>query len=542
MVSRCLRPSFLLLLGLLLTGPLGAARGQVLDDVIRYSERLPAAGNPSAGMSGAGLFAGMEEPTALFGNPAGLGWLQTSALGGDFAVQRARSNAELTTPDALGTAERAVSDYRLGTLAGAYSVPTKQGSLVFGVSVHQTNTYGRGFDVSGSNRTNSITGTFLPSSFEVDGGDLIFDDARSRVAYDAGAIDFSRSDYENDNYPFFPAASPRSGAVDGQMTLDQREDILESGGMNELSLGSAVAVAPGVMLGGGVNIAFGSYTFERFYRETDASDLLPPDDPANPQTPYDPYFLAGTDLEGFNALRLEERIDTDIDGVNFRLGLSSQVFSDLRGGLVIETPTWYNLTEVFGTSIATDFDCDFSRSGQPCPEGGVAGFESGSLTANEFEYRMRTPWRIGTGLQYTLAGLTVAGDLEFVDWTQANVSADDASFTALNRKVQALGETINTRVGAEYSFDVASVRVGVAHKPEPKSSLSSFKETDVNLTGEGRLFLSAGASYTPSANITFHVSWLQERSDDSFRSYAEGPLVRESLLRNRFRLGLTYRP
>ena len=542
MSSRCrsLIAFFVALVGLLLLQPATPTRGQVLGDVIRYSERFPAAGSPSMGRAGAGLFSGIEDPTTLYGNPAGLGWMSTSTLGGDFAVHRARSDARFTTPDETAAAERTVSDYRLGSLGGAYAFPTQQGSFVIGMSLHQTKTFGRGFDVLGSNQTNSITGTFLPNRFTIDNGEIFIEDPRAETAFQAGAIDTSSFALSNGQYPFIPAANPQSPAVGGQMTLDQLEDILESGQLNELSFGAAVEVAPKVILGGGLNVVFGSYTFERFYRETDASDLLPPEDPANPQVPYDPYFLEGTTLEGFNTLQFEERIDTDINGINLRFGLSAQLSSALRGGLVIESPTWYNLTEVFGTKIATDFDCDFGRSGAPCPVGGVAGLESGSLTGAEFSYRIRTPWRIGGGLQYSLAGLTLAGDVEVVDWTQANVSADDESFGDLNREIQGLDATLNTRFGAEYAFDAVAVRAGVAYRPDPRDQ--SFEDIDGNSTDGDRLFLSAGASFTPSENFTLHLNWMQERFDDAFQSYVQGPIVREDLVRNQFLVGVTYRP
>jgi opacity protein-like surface antigen len=528
------------LLGLAGAGSPPPATGQTLDDVTRYSERVPAPGGYSVGMAGAGLFSGVDAPTALFGNPAGLGWLSGSAIGGDFSVLRARSTAQFSTPDATRTVDRTVSDYSLGSLAGAYSFPTDRGSLVLGVSLHQTNGYGRGFDVTGANRTNSITGTFLPSGYSVDEEGPLFESARSELAYESGAIDFSRAVFENGNYPFFPAADPRSAAVDGQMTLEQQENILESGQMNELATGVAIEVAPGVMLGGGLNVAFGTYTFERFYRERDASALLPPEDLSNPQPPYDPYFLAGTSLEGFYEYRLEERIETDISGVNLRFGLSAQVTEALRGGLLVETPTWYNLTEVFGTEMQTDFDCDFSRSGEVCPPGGVEGFASGDLTGSEFTYRLRTPWRIGGGLQYARAGLTLAGDLEFVDWTQARVSADDASFTTLNRRIRDLDATVNAQVGAEYSFGATAVRTGVAYRPDPRDP--SFEDVDGETTDNDRLFLSAGLSYAPTDQFSLHASWTQERFDDSFPSYVDGPVVREEVARNRVLLGLTYRP
>ena len=546
MSSRLLCSLFVAaLLGLVGSAGLQPAAAQTLDDVTRYSERVPAPGGAGAGMAGAGLLSGIDAPTALFGNPAGLGWLSGSAIGGDFSVLRARSTAQLTTPDATRTAERTVSDYSLGSLAGAYSFPTDRGSLVLGVSLHQTNGYGRGFDVTGANRSNSITGTFLPSGYSVDEEGPLFESARPQLAYESGAIDFSRPVFEEGNYPFFQAANPQAAAVDGQMTLEQQENVLESGQMNELATGLATEVAPGVMLGGGVNVTFGSYTFERFYRERDGSDLLPPEDLDNPQTPYDPYFLTDPEtgevtLEGFYEFRLEERIETDISGVNLRFGLSAQVTEALRGGLLVETPTWYNLTEVFGTEMQTDFDCEGSGSSFTCPQGGVEGFASGDLRGSEFEYRLQTPWRIGGGLQYSRDGLTLAGDLEFVDWTQADVSADDASFTALNRSIQALDATINTQVGAEYAFETTAVRAGVAYRPDPRDE--SFEDVDGQSTNNDRLFLSAGVSYTPTDQLALHANWMQERIDDTFSSYAGGPFVREDVARNRILIGITYRP
>ncbi len=533
----------LLASGLLWAGLSSPAQGQTLTDVIRYSQRLPAGGGPVAGQAGAGLSAGLGAPKALFQNPAGLGWLSSSALSGDFAVNRTRSDTRFSTPDATGSTDRAVSDYQVGSIAGAYSFPTTQGSLVIGASFHQSNTYERGFDVGADNRTNSITGTFLPASngFEVDSEDLIFNSVRSRIAYEAGAIDFSRPRFDENNPPFFfQAANPRSAAVDGQMTLAQQENLTESGQMNELSVGVATAIAPNVMLGGGLNVVFGSYTFERFYRETDASGLLPPEDPQNPQPPYDPYFLEGTTIEGFDEMQLEERIDTDLSGVNFRFGLSAAATGALRLGVHVESPTWLNVDEVFGTEMRTFFDCDFSSGSCVRPN---EPFSSGDLTGNEFSYDIRTPWRIGAGAQYSRNGVTLAAGATVVDWTQAEISAEDESFAPLNRDIQGLDATVNPRVGLEYSGDAFALRTGVAYQPSPREQ--SFEDIDGNTVDGDQLFLSAGASVSIGEQSTLHVSWLQERFDDQFTSYSGpggAPTVREALRRNRFLIGLTYRP
>ncbi len=539
-----------LMLGGLLWGGLSTpAQGQTLTDMIRYSQHLPASGGPVAGRAGAGLSAGIAASDALFGNPAGLGWMSSSAISGDFAINRTQSDTRFLTPDATASADRTVSNYRLGSLGGAYSFPTTQGSLVIGVSFHQSNTYDRGFDVAAANRTNSITGTLLPTSngYEVDGEDLIFDSRRSRIAYEAGVIDFSRSVYDNGNYPFFQGANPQASATNGQMTLEQQENLTESGQMNELSFGLATAIAPNVMLGGGLNVAFGSYTFERLYRETEVSDLLPPENPENPQPPYDPYFLAGTSIEGFRQMQLEDRIEADLSGVNFRFGLSAEPTDALRVGVHVESPTWLTVNEVYGTEMQTQFDCDFDLN-TPCPQGGVEGFSSGNLTGNEFSYDIRTPWRVGGGLQFSMAELTLAGGATLIDWAQAEISADDASFTTLNRDLEDLDATINTRVGLEYSSDAFALRTGVAYQPSPTDR--SFQDIDGNTVDGDQLFLSAGTSVSISENATLHLSWMQERFDDRYLSYTtdgpfssgDPPTVREAIHRNRFLIGLTYRP
>lgn len=535
----------MLLLGLLSLLLVPSASAQTLDDMVRYSERLPAPGGPALGRGGGGLFAGTASPGALFGNPAGLGWMSSSMITGDLAINRAREENQFRLPGSPTSSDRTVNDYRLGRLAGAYTFPTQQGSFVIAGSFHQSNTYDRGFNVQGTNQANSITGTFLPTSngFEVDGEDLIFDRSRARIAYESGAIDFSDAVFQEGGYPFFQAANPASSATDGQLVLEQQDDVLETGQMNEVSVGAAVAVAPRVMVGGGLNIVFGEYTFERFFRETDASGLQPPANPDNPQTPYDPYFLAGTNLEGFDEFQLEERIRTDLSGVNLRFGLSARLLDGLRGGFHVETPTWLTLTETFGTQMRTFFDCDFSSGGCVRPD---APLSSGSLTDNEFEYRINTPPRLGVGLQYAQGGLMLAGGIEVVDWTQAEFDTDngnsDSFIRELNRELESLDETVNTRVGAQYTFDALTLRAGLMYQPDPLDE--SFQDLDSNSTDGDQLFLSAGLGYALSDRATLNVNWAQERFDDQFRSYSSlsgpSPTVRESVTRNRVLIGLTY--
>jgi len=547
---------------LMLGGPLWAglplsAQGQTADDVLRYSDQLPAGGGPVVGRAGAGLSSGFAAPDALFGNPAGLGWLSSSTISGDFATNRTQSDTRFSTPDATASSDRGVSDYRIGSIAGAYSFPTTQGSLVIGASFHQSNTYEREFDVVGVNQTNSITSTFI-SPYSFDDGDVVFDEPISATAYEAGAIGFSG------NPQITPAVNFDTSAVAGRMALEQQENISESGQMNELSFGVATAIAPKVMIGGSLKITSGSYTFERFYRETDIGQgqtnpicsspgLCPPRNLQNPQPPYDPYFLEGEAVEGFDEMQLEDRIDTDLSGVNFQFGLSAEPTDALRVGIHAESPTWLEVNEVFGTEMRTFFDCDFSSESCVRPD---EPFSSGNLTGNEFSYDLRTPWRFGGGLQYSLGELTIAGGATVIDWNQAEVSREDGSSSdpncgaqglgpleELNCDIQDLDATVNTRVGLEYEAEAFAVRTGVAYQPSPMEQ--TFQDIDGNTTDGDRLFLSAGASIALGENSSLHINWLQKRFDDQFTSYSsesESPTVRETLRRNRVLIGITYRP
>lgn len=439
--------------------------------------------------------------------------MSDSAVSGDFSVQRASSNAQFLTPDETTTSDRAVGDYRLGRLGGAFVLPTEQGSAVIGISFHQTNTYKREFNVRGNNSSNSVTGSL-----------------NSEIAFEAGAI---TGDVQ--------AAAPNADAVDGEMVLAQQHSIFESGQMNELSFGGTVEVAPNVMVGGGLNISFGSYGRNRLFRETDASDLPPPEDPLDPKPPYDPYFVNldngnRVSYEGFQNFQRDIRVNADLGGAGLRFGTSAEFVEGLRAGVLLESPTWYQVTEVFGTQMRTTFDttCD--------PNGCVRNspfFEYGSLTANEFEYTLRTPWRIGGGVQYNRSGFMIAVDAEFVDWTQANLSSDTEPFNNLNRKIRSLDATINTSVGAAYAVEQVAVRSGFSYRPDPRSG--SFSDIDGKSTNRDRLLLSAGISYTPTDSFELHLNWLQERSDDRAVPYTGGPSVRENLQRNRFSLGTTLR-
>lgn len=518
--------SVVLLLSLFLTVPVEA---QTAEDALRFSTQLPGSGARLTGLAGAGV-AGVADVGALYTNPAGLGYLQRSQVAGGFNILGVQDDARYEPPALDGrdpqvtTNAQQVTDYGLGNAGLAYRFPTQRGSLVLAGGVHQTATFERTLEYVGENGANSITDTFLPrpGNFQVGSdGELSFDFDEPLRAFNAGAIEFLSDEYEAGEYPFIQAIAPGT-------TIEQADEVIEEGRITEASFGGAVEAAQGVMVGASLNLAYGTYRYLRFYRELDF----------NNENTSDLYEVAvdGGFLRGFDQLDVEERITSDLVGVSLRGGFAADVTSNLRAGLVLQTPTWYSVSETFGTRVTTFFD-----------DGGV--LDDGELGANEFDYSVRTPWRLGTGAALQLGRLRVTGDLEFVDWTQLRLRADAADFTDINNQFRDFSAVVNRRVGAEYRFEALTVRGGIAYHPDPRDAEIQLPGDET--TDRAKTFYAAGFSYQFDPRFRFDFGWRQERFDDQFRPYPSvrvpgenvdivAPYVDEELVRNQFIVGITY--
>jgi long-subunit fatty acid transport protein len=484
-------------------------------------------------MAGAGI-AGIGDFSALYTNPAGLGYLRRSQVAGSFSVLGVEDDARYEAPpldegNIFANTQR-VTEYGLGNLGLAYKFPTRRGSLVLAGGVNQTATFERTLDYVGENAANSITDTFLPQpgNFQVaSNGDLSFDFDGPLRAFNAGAIEFIQEDFDNGNYPFIQAVAPGT-------LIEQSDEVIEEGQLTEASFGGAVEAAEGVMIGASINTSFGTYRFTRFYQEIDFN---------NENTP-ELYEVAvdGGFLRGFDQLDVEETITSDLVGVNFRGGLTAEFSPNLRAGFMLETPTWYAVDETFGTRVTTFFD-----------EGG--SLSDGQLGGSEFDYSVRTPWRVGGGVALSLGDLHLTGDVELIDWTQLRLSADDVEFADVNRNIRDFNAVVNRRVGAEYRFDDLTVRGGIAYQPDPRDV--EIQLPDDETTDRSSTFYAAGFSYRFDAQFRLDFSWMQERFDDQYRPYASvtvpgevgedgnpvsivAPFVDEEIIRNQFLIGITY--
>lgn len=503
------------------------AQAQTARDALRFSQRAPAVSEARSLGRGGAARAGIAGPTALFYNPAGLGWMESSAASGALAFigtsdeARFRSNLQETSVDDYG-----------GHAALAYKFPAQRGSLVFGGAYNQTNTFGRELGFRGMNSQSSITQTLLPTEREyfIEDGLPSFDadvpsSALPFAAYQAGAIEFYGGELDEGDYPFGPAV------LEGT-TVEQIGTVEEGGRQSEINFGAGVAAASGVMVGLSANVALGRYQFVHRLSELDNGD-------------NDNYSVITGDetYRGLDEVRFEERFESNLSGVSLRGGLSAEAVPGVRLGLTLETPTFYTVNESYTQAEITTFFDD----GNQLSYGGLEGDEG----VGQIEYRVRTPWRLGAGGQANLlaltngvADLTLSADVELVDWSQLSLDAEEIDFETQNQVAEEdFGAVLNTNIGAEYRMAGFALRAGFAHRPDPRDSSGSGVETSTaEAPDTDRQFYSLGAGYRFSERFEINAGWMQEHFEDTFRPYGgeNAPRIAEEVTRNRFLVGVRY--
>lgn len=507
------------LLVLAVAGVLSVTKAQTGEDVLRFAERAPAVTPRATGLGGASV-AGIADYNAFFTNPAGLGLLRRSYVGGSLSFLSAEEFAAYRVPGFAGTVDNTLSNTRLGHLAYLYKVPTTRGSLVLGGGFSQVQAFERDLLFEGENGSNSITDFFmpLPSEFSLQENEdgtfnPTFDRPLSFIAYETFGIDLDQNlaaAYATgaDVNPFLPAVTFG--------TVRQTGSVLEEGSLNEINLGGAVEAAPNLMVGASLNIPFGVYRFNRILEEDDFQD---DNDGSN----------GTTDFEG---LFFEEGFESNIVGANLRLGVSSLVAPRIRVGLTVETPTYYTVEEDYTTRLETFFD-----NGDAFSYGDDFDEDVGK---GSYQYEMITPWRLGTGIALTQQNVSVYGDLEFVDWSQMELNSDDFTFDDENRRIrQDFSSVINTRVGVEFRANQLALRGGLAYQPDPRDF--DTRTADGATLDRSRTFLSAGIGYRLSDQMQLDVAWQQQRFDDQYLPYTEvndAPVVDEEVIRNRLTVGV----
>lgn len=239
----------------------------------------------------------------------------------------------------------------------------------------------------------SITDRFLELSLDPNQSGLIgldpdeLDDFEAGLAYETGAL-------------FDPVGNPNQTVYTTDLlaysgSAIPKEQLLKTrGSLHDFSIGFGGNYKEKLALGVVINIPTGTFKRNNSYKEyeTTKGEFLP-----------------------FVNLEFKDKLETEISGVNARLGLIYKPIQALRFGVAWQSPGVLNLKDKFNTELSYTYN---------------NGRRDTSLTAyspdGEFNYRLRTP------MQWVLSAAAIgsygflSADIDFVDPSSAkyNLTSD----------------------------------------------------------------------------------------------------------------------
>ncbi len=479
----------LLILG---AGP-ASVQAQIPEDALRLGTPGIGVGARAIGMGGA--YTGVaSDYSALYWNPAGL----AQSTYGEFSVGLNYNNIG-NTSNYFGTGtEYSVNATNLNALGLVFPIPVARGSAVVAFGFNRQSSFADGLSFSGFNPNSSIVQTYARN------GDFTPADPTTNLAYELYLADTSVTGGK--------WISPILG------NITQLGQILESGGLNNWSVGGAIDIGKNLSLGVTVTYLSGNYRYDHTYTEQSPNGL--------------PMNLAT--YQTFYSLSLNDYIDDNIAGWNAKFGLMYRIPDLFRLGITVKTPTAFTISETFGTPLSSPATATLGSGGSRA----TTTFDPGEAST---QYDITTPWVFGAGASLILRDLVLSADVEYTDWTQLEFSNASGDVLANNDQIkQIFVGTATLRGGAEYDIHQIGLRLraGYMYIPSPyRGDPKSFDQKYITgglgiLLGE---FTMLDFAYAHGMWNTFVYSYTDPNG------VIASPPVSEKLSTNNFFMTLTYR-
>lgn len=418
---------------LLLIG--SVAYSQSLEDAVKFS-RLSSQGTArSAAMGGAfGALGG--DISSLSFNPAGIGVFRKS----EFAFTPLL-NFTHTNSGHGNIKDNTFQVGQLGIVFGFHSPNSNWKGFNFGINYTNLNNFNQKQDQLVDYSENSITNVWVLNSIGYAPAQI--PDAGSIMAYDTKLIYLLPDDNKEYNYLSILEQADAEGYYNAPVA--QQQMIKEDGYQGEYAFSFGTNYKDKLYLGMTVGLQSLYYKLKSTYIEAVAED-------------------SPTGLSDFI---YEQHNKVSGVGTNLKFGLIYRPIPQIRLGAAIHTPTWYNISYDYNTSL----DALYTFAD---PEKGRDETNYFSYGSYSTDYDLRTPWRAILSAATVLGQKAIiSADYEYVDYTSAKYSSGDGYDSeyenALNQQVKYyLRATHNFRVGAEYRFNsILSLRAGYNFQASP---------------------------------------------------------------------------
>lgn len=427
---------------------------QNYNDAIRLG--FPGLGSNARALGMGNAFNALsDDASASFFNPAGFGLLKKMEFSGGLSF----TNYDNTTTFFENQTQDNTTNTSLNRISFALPFPTYQGSLVFGLSYHNSKDLSSivkfdGFNRGTNSKIQSLLGTEIP--------------------YDLFLTDENFNTIINGN-------------------LNQSGDILNSGGIDNWTLSGAIEVQKNFFVGGNLTVINGSFESVNDFYEDDTGNFYQGETAAGePQT---------TDFKTFY---FNNTLKWDLGGWNAKLGFLYQFEDMARFGATVQFPKTFTVNEEFLVNGSSEF--------------GTGQFYEldSEYYSDEVAYDIVTPFELTGAFAVNLKGIILSAEATFIDYSQLkfeNPEGLSSSYISdVNKEIKDILTTaINYNLGAEYTIPAIGLRIrgGFINQPSP------FDGDDSDYA---RKFLTAGLGYlangTVGIDVAYAYGWWKDLGDN----------------------------
>ncbi len=434
---------------------ISTANSQNVNDALRLG--LPGLGANARALGMGNSYIGLsDDASAAFFNPAGFGLLKRMEFSGGLQYKNFDNNTTFLNQET----DYSNSATTFDRLSFAFPFPTLRGSLVFGLSYHNTKDF---------------TGTVKFDGFNNSSTSMIQNLLSTDIPYDLYLTN-------DDNSTIF----------NGQ--LNQSGTILNSGAIHNWTFSGAIEVSKNIFIGANLNIISGSFESNNDYYEDDTQNIYPDTTASGYPDTYD-----------FQSFYFNRILNWDLSGWDVKAGFLYQLNQYARIGATVQFPKTFTVKEKFNVDGSSTFGT------------GAMYYLDRSKYSDEVQYDIITPFSLGIGFSANYKGFVFSLQGELIDYSQLKFDSPGNGLTvqyiADQNKIikDLLGSVINYNLGVEYTIAPIGLRLRGGYFVQPSPYKDDPSEYNHQYLTGGVGFL---ANETLGIDLAVAHGWWKDYGDN----------------------------
>lgn len=471
---------------------LGSLYAQAQDptDALRFSRYSPTGSARSMAIGGAMTGLG-GDISAANTNPAGIALFKTNEFvlspGFNFANTKGTYFGEKNKANA--------SDFNYGMSGFVFATPSHRNrnwkNFSYAITATRTADFNNRLSFRGRNNRSSYSEKYLEEL--ISAGERNPNLAATEypngpsLAINTYLVE-PRLDAQGNATGYYSLATPQTG-------VQQEQVVNTSGGISTITFAGSGNLNDKLFLGASLNFESIRFTREQTFKESD---------------------LSGKTNNNFNYFTVEDYLHTTGSGLNLKAGMIFKPVEYLRFGLSVHTPTFYDLTDQYNTTITTDLEGYANQ--------GVLKQSTADLIGQNgnYGYQFLNPWKFQAGFSYVLREIEdvtkqkgfLTADVEFLNYGKTTFSDPNnigsSYFNELNNVIsQEFKNAVNIRLGGELKFNTIMTRAGFGYYSNP------YVNQDINGT---RMTVSGGVGWRNKGKF-IDLTYLHNIVRDGYYPY-----------------------